>query len=213
MIYRDVKGKVLGWQFAPGERYSVIREGLTKLKEAGYKPSLIVCDGKAALIKAIKEMFEGVPVQRCLFHLVHQAGKWLTKKPKTPAAQTLVVLVELLIKVDTKAKAHAWNLAFDVWQELFMLVLKERSYAPLPAKTKKWWYTHRNLRRTWRLLKNAQPFLWSFLDFPDSPRTTNLLEGGINAPIKDLLRRHRGWSSTTQQQAIAWWFYFKNFPD
>ena len=206
-----MQGQVVHAQFALGERYEVIRKDLQALKQRGYKPSVIVSDGRASIIKAAKEVYPHVPLQRCLFHIVHQAKKWLTRNPKTAAAQTLRALVISLMSVHSSEMAQAWNDAFDIWQELFMDQVLERSYTANPnPDSKKWWYTHRNLRRTWRLLKNAQANLWTFLDYPDTPRTTNSLEGGINAPLKDMIRRHRGWSLSTQQQAIKWWLFFRN---
>lgn len=214
IIYRDVLGQVVHSQFAEGERYEVIKQDLQYLKSKGYQPSAIVSDGRASIIKAAKEVYPTIPLQRCLFHIVHQAKKWLTRNPKTPAAQTLRALVISIMSVDSVEKARAWNDAFDLWQELFIQQVQERSYASHPkTQGKKWWYTHRNLRRSWRLLKNAQANLWTFLDHADMPRTTNSLEGGINAPLKEMIRRHRGWSLHSQQQAIKWWFYFRNHSD
>lgn len=37
--------------------------------------------------------------------------------------------------------------------------------------------------------------------------TTNSLEGGINAPIKELARRHRGLSLPHQRTVMDWWLY------
>ncbi|MDK6302869.1 IS256 family transposase, partial [Corynebacterium sp. UMB9976] len=37
--------------------------------------------------------------------------------------------------------------------------------------------------------------------------TTNSLEGGIKAPIKELARRHRGLSLPHQRTVMDWWLY------
>jgi hypothetical protein len=36
------------------------------------------------------------------------------------------------------------------------------------------------------------PYLFTYLDFPGCPNTTNLVEGWPNAAIAEALRRHRG---------------------
>lgn len=214
IIYRDVAGQVLHSQFSAGEQYLVIKQDLEFLKQEGYEPSVIISDGRASIIKAAKEVYPNVPLQRCLFHIVHQAKKWLTRNPKTAAAQSLKVLTSSLMSIHSFEMAKAWNDAFDVWQLGYIDKVKERSYPSDPTTSnKKWWYTHRNLRRTWTLLKNAQPNIWTFLRHPNCPRTTNALEGGINAPLKDMIRRHRGWSLHTQKQAIKWYFFFRNQSD
>lgn len=211
ILYRDTQGCIACWRFAEGERYLLIREDLLALRAAGYVPHVVVSDGRAAILKAVAEVLPDTAQQRCLVHLSRQAKLWLTQNPKTPAAQTLRLLACGLTRVTDKAAARAWNDAFAVWQLVFKEVQGERSYHPDPPPgSKKWWYTHKNLRRTWRLLNNAQPHLWTFLDMPGTPRTTNALEGGVNAPLKELLRRHRGWSIETQREAIAWWIFFKN---
>ncbi len=62
---------------------------------------------------------------------------------------------------------------------------------------------HRSLTR--------QGVLFTYLDpeLPDAhlSSTTNRIEGGTNHPIKDLLRRHRGMTSTHQRRAVEWWCY------
>jgi hypothetical protein len=123
------------------------------------------------------------------------------------------VVIELL-RVQSIEEAQTWDLLFDSWRELFQEVLQEKTFAiqPTLGKQRNWWYTHKSLRKTWRLLKNAQPNLWLWLVQLDVPKTTNLLEGGINAPIKRLLHRHSGLSPDRQKLAIAWWIFFPNNP-
>ena len=156
MIYRDIAGQVLHSQFAAGEQYLVIKEDLGFLKRQGYVPSVIISDGRASIIKAAKEVYPNLPLQRCLFHIVHQAKKWLTRNPKTAAAQTLTTLTTNLMSVHSLEMAKAWDDAFDIWQLIFIDKVKERNYASDPTtSSKKWGYTHRNLRRTWTLLKKC----------------------------------------------------------
>ncbi len=74
-----------------------------------------------------------------------------------------------------------------------------------------WWWTHDRLRKAYHLLARLtrQDVLFTYLneDFQalGISSTTNKIEGGVNAPIKDLLRRHRGMTSPHQRRAIEWW--------
>ena len=39
------------------------------------------------------------------------------------------------------------------------------------------------------------------------PNTNNRLEGGVNAPLRDMLRLHRGMSTLRRAKAVFWWCY------
>ena len=76
-----------------------------------------------------------------------------------------------------------------------------------------WWWTHERLRNSYRLLSALvkRKHLFTFLE-PEFvglgiSSTTNRIEGGINSPIKDLLKRHRGMPSDHQRRAIDWFCY------
>jgi hypothetical protein len=201
-------------RFDTGERFEGYLEDLTRLKEAGYQPKAIVSDGHIALLKAIQAVFPHIPQQRCLLHIQRQCLLWLTQHPKTLAAQSLRYIVLQLLKVESTDEAQVWDVLFEVWCELFQDVLVEKTHATKvdQSKPRSWWYTHKSLRKAWRLLKNSQPNLWLWLAQPEVPKTTNLLEGGLNAPIKRLLHRHSGLRLDRQKLAIAWWVFFRNNP-
>lgn len=213
LLYRDTSGLILTHRFDGGERSESYLEDLAGLQRAGYQPKAIVSDGHNALLKALNQVFPGVPQQRCLLHLHRQCLLWLTQQPKTLAGQSLRYLVNQLLQVQSIEEARQWNLLLDSWYELFTNVLQEKTFASQPTPGQRsWWYTHKSLRKAWRLLKNAQPNLWLWLIQPDIPKTTNLLEGGTNAPIKRLLHRHSGLHPERQKLAIAWWIFFQNNP-
>ncbi len=207
-------------RFDTGERFEAYLEDLSDLNKAGYQPKAIVSDGHLALLKAIQTVYPQVPQQRCLLHIHRQSLLWLTLHPKTLAAQSLRHIVLELLQVQSTDEAVIWNLLFDVWSELFQDVLTEKTQAPTPqpkiiqtqSRHRSWWYTHKSLRKAWRLLKNSQPHLWLWLAQSEVPKTTNLIEGGINAPIKRLLHRHSGLRLDRQKLAIAWWVFFRNNP-
>ena len=39
------------------------------------------------------------------------------------------------------------------------------------------------------------------------PSTNNRHEGGVNAPLRDMLRLHRGMSALRRVKAVFWWCY------
>ena len=62
-----------------------------------------------------------------------------------------------------------------------------------------------------RLILREQLFTWMTAAHPNEllPKTTSPLEGGVNAGIKDLLRRHRGMSPDHAMVAIGWYLNTK----
>lgn len=191
----------VAWTSATRECYESWSMFLTGLRETRIYPSVVVCDGQRGLLKAIRDVWPKATVQRCLVHVIRQACSWLTQHPKTKAGQELLILVQLLSTIRTKRQKRRWIRAFKIWYGKHDRFLKERTY----TLSGRWWYTHRKLRGTRSLLRNAIPDLFRFVTDPSIPRTSNHVEGGLNSRLKELFRCHRG-ISTTKKLALASWY-------
>ena len=152
-------------------------------------PLVVVCDGQKGLLEAIKRHWSHAKVQRCLVHVERFIRSRISTRPKTEAGQDLWKLTRSLWEVKTVCDANAWVERFHNWEKEYADFLKERSYSP---DTKHWWYTHRTLRAARSHFRNALPNLFIFTIIPGTPRTSNHVEGGTNARLKELVRRHRG---------------------
>lgn len=124
----------------------------------------------------------------------------LSRHPKTEAGQTLWSLMRSIWQVETQTDARVWIDAFHTWEEQYTTFLKERSVSPL---TGRWWYTHRKVRAARSHIRNALPYLFTFTEIPGVPRTTNHVEGGVNARLKELVYRHRGLSPERKRVMAA----------
>lgn len=191
----------VSWMPALRECYESWSVFLIRLIRAGIEPSVVVCDGQRGLLKAIHEVWSRANIQRCLVHIIRQASVWLTQKPKTKAGRKLLVLVQQLSTIRTKRQKRRWIRAFKNWYRKHDRFLKERTY----ALSGRWWYTHRKLRGTRSLLRNAIPDLFRFVTDTSIPRTSNHVEGGLNARIKELFRCHRGFNPA-KKLALASWY-------
>lgn len=167
----------------------------------------IVCDGQRGLFKAISERFPDVPVQRCVIHVHRQAMAWITQHPKTLAGVEMKEIVSQLLRVKTATDAEQWTFDFQRWCMRFDAFLKERTHHDESCR---WWYTHRKLRAVRSLLKNSLSHLFLYVHDPRIPRTSNHVEGGINARIKDLFRVHRGISFATKYKLAAWYLSLRH---
>ena len=202
LIAGDGDGHVpVSWVDAPRECYDSWVVFLTGLSWAAVTPAYIVCDGQRGLLKAIRHVYPQAKIQRCLIHIIRQASAWLTQCPRTQAGRELLALVKRLSHIQTKRQKRRWVRLFHCWDRRHNTFLKDRSYGPRGH----WWYTHRRLRGTRSLLKNALPDLFRFVTDPTIPKTSNHVEGGLNARLKELFRCHRGLSPQRKLALAAWY--------
>jgi len=191
----------VSWMDCPRECYDSWAVFLRDLSWCGVTPEVVICDAQRGLLKAIREVWPTVQIQRCLIHVVRQACTWLTRNPQTRAGRELLVLVHELSYIQTKRQKRRWVRKFWRWDKHHDSFLKERSYSP----SGRWWYTHRRLRGTRSLIKNALPELFRFVTDPSIPKTSNHVEGGLNARLKELFRCHRGFSIQRKLILAAWY--------
>jgi len=194
----------VSWDMAARESAGSWTPFLSALRRAGASPPYVVCDAQKGLIKAIREVWPAARIQRCLIHVTRQARLWLTLRPKTRAGTELLGIVRALVSVRTRRQKRRWVRRFHRWQKRHAAFLKERT-----SGVGRWWYTHRKLRAVRSLLNNAIPDIFRFVSDPSVPRTSNHVEGGLNARIKELLRCHRGLPLKKKIALAAWYLHLR----
>ena len=150
-------------------------------------------------------------MQRCVFHVFNQVKKQTTTRPKLQAGAELYGLAKDLLRVETPEAAAAWLQALGDWCARWEDFLSERT---LNEETGRRDWTHARLvaARNGLLALVRRGVLFTFLD-PELtaggplPRTNNRLEGGVNAQLRDMLRRHRGLGTLRRAKAVYWWCY------
>lgn len=177
----------IAWRPAMRETYTGWKILLARSPQ---QPRYVVCDGHAGLLKAVRERWPGVLVQRCMAHVLREMRALLTRRPKLPAGIALRLLVSAISNIHTRRQKRKWIRAFLRWRKTYGQFLKERTI----TIGRHWHYTHRRLRRAATHLTRALPDLFRYVSDYRVPRTSNQVEGGINGPIKDLMRKHRGMS-------------------
>ena len=192
--------EVISWKFVKRENSANWSEFLSSLPG---KPKAVTGDGQKGMMKALRKLWPDVPFQRCCFHIYNYCKKKLKAHPKSKAAKTLKVLSILATKVKTLSDAVVWLTMWDKWNEEYGDYLQEKTSYVNERGRRCWHYTHRDLHAAWSHLKNALPHMFNFLFFPEMPSTSNILEGGINSPIRNQLHFHRGATTQTQRQIIS----------
>jgi transposase-like protein len=193
MLFKNaLDGENLYKQYVKYETNKLYAENVEKLKERGFIIKAIVCDGRKGLFR----LFENLPIQMCQFHQTAIITRYLTRNPKTLAAQELRELSLTLAKADKESFVSSLTNWFDKWQSF----LNERTTNP---ETKKSFYTHKRLRSAYRSLRTNLPWLFTFSDHPhlNIPNTTNSIDGHF-ADLKNKLRNHNGLSIERKKKFI-----------
>jgi len=182
VLFDGISQQVLSVDEVKYETNLLYVDAVQKIKEKGITIQSITCDGR----KGLMQMFPGIPVQLCQFHQVKTVNRYLTRKPKTAAAQELREVV-LVLKSSNRLQFED---ALVGWFEKHKSFLNERS---VHAETGKSHYTHKKLRSAYNSLKRNMDYLFTFEQFPELgiPKTTNLLEGCFG-DMKQKLRCHQG---------------------
>ncbi len=170
---------------------------------------VVVCDGQKGLIKAIYTRWKDVKIQRCIKHVKQGVLIKLSTHPKTLAGQDLYQISKDLTKVWTRRQKRRWIRRFIKWQKKYSSYLSQRSTGILPSGRKHSWFTHKRLRGASSLISGALPDLFRYVGHYHIPRTTNHLEGGINARIKELIHSHRGLPLWKKQIFVAYFLRTK----
>ena len=214
-------GKVLAWQWCNQENKTAYKQLLKRLPE----PLMVITDGQAGALSAIKDQWPNTRVQRCLVHIKRNIRTLTTINPKIPAHKALWGLAKRLVTIDNLNQADQWVGLLQAFHDQWGKWLNHKTYKnQVPPEqipfwirpNQQWWYTHQKARRAYNLLakQTRKATLFTFLDptlnkqaTTTLPATTNELEGAINAALKALIYNHRGLSEPHMKKAAQWWCY------
>ncbi len=168
------------WQFANDENYETWHACLTRFAP----PAVVIADGEKGVAQYVKRHWPTTAFQRCHFHMVKLVIQYLSRHPKEEAGQEILKLMYRLKTVKTIAGRERWKLLHRIWEKQFEKVFNEKNESGN--------YAHKKLRSVRSILRRALPNLFTYLDYPECPTTTNLVEGWVNAALAEALRRHRG---------------------
>lgn len=209
ILYRDntVKFTQL-YRLSNGKKYEELKEDLQNLLALGVQIESITCDGHRALLKAIGEVCPQITLQRCVIHVQRMCRIWLSSRPKSQAGQELRKLVSGLHRVKTLQQSSHWMLELARWDQRHYDFAREKTINPL---TGKYWFKHKLLWRSFSVLRSSIPHLFSYLENPRIPKSTNGLESFFGH-LKNNLIIHRGLSEKNRKNFIKWYLYLKNSP-
>lgn len=197
--------KIIAWQWCQRENSAAYQAIMNRLPA----PTVVVTDGGAGIVKALRLTWPKSRIQRCLFHIRANTITDLTRNPQSEAGKALLGLANQLRTVSTPEDAGKWLSLLQHWYRVYRDYINEKTYAAEPG-SRKWWWTHQRVRKAYKRLERLarSGYLFTWLDPKitglDIQRTTSRLEGGINAAIRRLLNTHRGLSEPHMKTAVEW---------
>ena len=147
--------KNLYYKLIPYETIYEYALGRTVLEQKGFRIAAIVLDGRPG----VRNIFSDIPVQMCHFHQMQIMTRYLTTRPKLIAGQILRHIA-LCIPKSNEAEMKE---VLDTWHEEWKDFLKEKTYNP---ETKRWFYTHKRLRSTYRSITRNLLLLYTYQKYP-----------------------------------------------
>ena len=201
IYYEYIQKKVIRFGFYDGERYEYIREDLKALRdEFKYHIASFTVDGGKQIKKTIEEIYPKSKIQRCITHIHRQIQNYISKNPQHPCGKELQVITRFQNLIHQESFIYF----FTKWENKWSEFLKEKS-----SSWGRSWYIHRRLRQARSHIKNAIPFMYSFLDDENTKRSSNDIEW-YNWVLSDHIYMHRGLKKERLISFVSLWIYNRN---
>lgn len=204
VLIAQTREHVLGWYVARSENSRAWEALMSRIAP----PEVVVCDGGSGFEKARKRAWSNTRVQRCAFHAFGTITQATTTRPKLACSRELYQIGKQLLHVKDREQATSWVEGYLEWCRRWEVFLAEKT----TREDGGWEYTHERLVRARnsvnRLLSQGVLFTYTDPNFDGSvPAMNNQIEGATNAPLRQLLRDHRGMRLTRRIKAVFWWCY------
>jgi len=193
-------GKVIAHTYCRRENYESAHQMFKDMMDHGLQPTAITIDGNTGVIRALKDVWSGIIIQRCITHIQRQGLAWLRRYPRLEASKDLRKILLTVTDVKDERGKQAFLEVIGRWEKQYgNFVLS------LPSKDK----VYGDLQRTRSLILHALPDMFHYLDDPFIAATTNKLEGYFSR-MKEIYRKHRGMSKKHRNNYFAWYINLKN---
>lgn len=207
IVYRAENLKrTIFYRFTTREDDDEIASDLLNIRDMGYDVIGITTDGGDNIIRAVQYVFPNVPRQRCVVHVQRECLTSITQHPRSSEAKLFKNLVQQLSIVDTNNDRLWWLSQYSRWTEDNLEYVFQKGVV---SYSKQEYYVHNDLRKAYIHLKRALPNLFTYIDHPGVPKTTNALEAFFGH-IKDLIRLHRGLAESRIDNFIKWFLFFND---
>ena len=181
---------VLAWHLARSECASAWAALMMRMPA----PAMAVTDGAPGFAKAASAIWPATRIQRCTFHAFCQVRRCTTSRPKLDAGIELYSLARRLSKAKDANAAVQWLADYAMWCSKWEKFLREFTLGDGRKQ-----YVHERLRKARRAPSKpvGSGELFTFVEMSEErggewDSTNNMIEGGANAQLREVLRLHRG---------------------
>ncbi|WEV68587.1 IS1249 family transposase [Bifidobacterium sp. ESL0775] len=196
-------GHVAGWHVARSENGRAWAALMRQIRA----PKVLVCDGGNGIGKAMRAVWPGTKMQRCLFHICMNITTLTGKRPKLQAGKELLKLAQRLSRVKSEAMMRDWLVGYNQWEQDYKDFLDEKSrYADGSLND-----AHQRLARARTMIRRriSEHVMDTFITMQEEcaepvPPDNNLCESW-NRQLRDMLREHNGLPLIREIKAICWW--------
>lgn len=188
------------YRYGVKEGYRMAMSIFDELKTSGCTPVAITVDGNTQIIKALRENWPTIIIQRCLYHILRQGTSWLRRFPKDVAARELRSIFLTVMSITNHEQRLIFTSRFANWERQYGDYVRN-----LDRKNKVWG----DMQQARSLLIHALPDMFHYLKDPYIAKTSNKQEG-LFSTVKVLFRNHRGVKTENREKYFAWYFHFRN---
>jgi len=200
MLLMDTQQRVIFNAYVTKESYLTVLPLFESLKSKGLMPQFVTMDGHLQVMRAFREVWPQVKIQRCLYHIQRQGLSWIRIAPKTQAGRELRALLLKLCEIRSFKDRDLFLEIYSLWITTYSSFV-----ASLPRTT----VAFKDLKRTAALIHHALPNMFHYLSDAKVASTTNKLES-FYSRLKSDFQRHRGLSEKHKQAYLKWYCFFKN---
>lgn len=169
------------------------------LAERCANPESATVDGNPHLIRALRQQWPSIVIQRCLVHIQRQGLSWCRHFPKRTDAKHLRLIFLLVSMIDTLKQRDDFLTRVQIWED---------RYGQDVALSPETGWVFSDLKRARSMLLAALPDMFHYLDDDRIPHSTNVLEGYF-ARLKEKYQQHRGLAPHHRDSYFRWYIHLR----
>ena len=111
--------KVIAHKYHYRENYESAYQIFKEMNDDALNPEAITVDGNTSVIRALKAVWPGIIIQRCIAHILRQGLSWLRRYPKIQASKDLRRVLLTVTGVKDRKRRDIFINDFEKWEKQY----------------------------------------------------------------------------------------------